>query len=216
LNILDQLNFLSWQLSRFNDLLLFTEIIISFIVLVFLVIRFNNKLWSQKLNHWRILEFIWTLLPVFVLMFLGYPSLKILYFTEAFNYSSSLSLKIIGHQWYWEYDFPEFIINLMRYPKIEAKNFRLAEREVLILPFNCNIRRMVTSQDVLHSWTLPSIGLKIDACPGRLNFFIIISKFPGAFIGQCSELCGVYHSWIPIFVEFNSFLLFHEWIKTLI
>lgn len=148
-----------------------------------------------------------------MLIFLGIPSLKILYIIEIYNFSSYLSLKVLGHQWYWEYRFSEFILTLIRYPKKISRLVRIGESTLLCLPIKCKIRVLISSFDVIHSWSLPSIGLKIDACPGRLNFFIIIIVQPSKHVGQCRELCGSYHSWIPIFLEVTTLNLFFEWIK---
>ncbi len=169
--------------------------------------------WFQNFKHWIILETIWTVTPVFVLLLLGFPSIKIVYSIELTNFFSNLTLKIIGFQWYWNYRFPEYEIQFDRYPKIISELFRLGESDLLVLPILVNIRFLISSNDVIHSWTLPSLSIKIDAIPGRLNLLRSQISFIGKHIGQCSELCGNYHSWIPIYVERTSIKIFTEWIK---
>lgn len=213
LNLINIVNIYCWNIDIYNDFVIFIELIIGTRTLVFIIARFISNNWIQTVSHWIALELIWTLFPALILIFLGVPSLKMLYIIEIFNFSSYLSLKVVGHQWYWEYNFSEFIINLISYPKLFTTYFRIGEAINLILPINCKIRVLVTSYDVIHSWSLPSIGLKIDACPGRLNFFIIIANQPGVYIGQCRELCGRYHSWIPILLEITSIAIYFEWVK---
>lgn len=214
LNIIDLSScFFTKEMDHYNNMVIYIELFIALRVLVFVYVCFVSKYWQQNFRHWVALELIWTVFPIVVLLFLGLPSLKILYITEIFNFTSSLNLKVTGHQWYWEYRIPEFIYNLDSYPFLDREYFRLGECDLLVLPFNCKIRSLMTSYDVLHSWALPSLGFKIDACPGRINFFIFISHYPRVHIGQCSELCGAYHSWIPIIIEFTSISLFLEWIK---
>lgn len=137
-----------------------------------------------------------------------------LYNIEIFNFSRNLALKVIGNQWYWEYSYPEFLIQVPRYPFQMSEHFRLGECDLLVLPFRVKVRALISSNDVLHSWALPSLGFKLDACPGRLNFIIFLTQLPGIHIGQCRELCGSLHSWMPIIVEFTSVALFIEWLKT--
>nr|YP_918976.1 cytochrome c oxidase subunit II [Romanomermis iyengari]ABL73795.1 cytochrome c oxidase subunit II [Romanomermis iyengari] len=215
LNLLNQMNFLNWKIYLFNDMVIFIESIIACMVFVFMVNSMYNKNWTQGFSHWLALELIWTVSPVLVLLFLGLPSLKLLYLSEIYNFSSHMTVKIMGHQWYWEYNFPEYNINIMGFPKILSKFIRLGEANILVLPFKMKIRSIISSSDVIHSWALPSMGFKMDAIPGRLNFYMLMFSIPGKFFGQCSELCGVYHSWMPIMIESNSISIFFEWMKTL-
>lgn len=173
-----------------------------------------NK-WFQNLKHWIFLELIWTITPVLILLLLGLPSIKILYRRELSNFSRSINIKVIGHQWYWEYSFPEFMVSFNSYPKMLINIFRLGERDVLIVPFKRRIRILLSSEDVIHAWAIPSANLKIDATPGRLNFMNLYFYLGGKHIGQCSELCGNYHSWIPIYLEVTSSGLFREWLKVI-
>lgn len=198
----------------YNNIVIIIELFICLLVRVGLLIIFTNKLWVTQFTHWVVLELLWTITPIIVLVLLGLPSLKILYLTEAWP-ETNLNLKVLGHQWYWEYRIPQLGVNFDCYPLLKRSFYRLGETESLILPLNCTIRRLTTSQDVIHSWCLPSLGFKVDACPGRLNYFNFRSYALLFAIGQCSELCGAYHSWIPIKLEFTRIRLFISYLKTL-
>nr|YP_913152.1 cytochrome c oxidase subunit II [Romanomermis culicivorax]ABL11579.1 cytochrome c oxidase subunit II [Romanomermis culicivorax] len=215
LNLMDQMNFLNWKIYLYNDVVIFIESIIAFMVFSFMISMSLNKSWTQSMGHWFALELIWTISPVLILLFLGLPSLKMLYFSEIYNFSSYLSLKVMGHQWYWEYSFPEFNTNILSFPKVLSELIRFGESILLVLPFNFKIRAIISSSDVIHSWALPSMSFKMDAIPGRLNFYMMMFMMPGKFIGQCSELCGTYHSWMPIYIETTSISLFFEWMKSI-
>nr|YP_009029830.1 cytochrome c oxidase subunit II [Botrylloides giganteus]CCO25724.1 cytochrome c oxidase subunit II [Botrylloides giganteus]CDM98952.1 cytochrome c oxidase subunit II [Botrylloides giganteus] len=156
------------------------------------------------------LEFTWTVVPAFLLYSLGVPSLYLMYFMEGAS-KYDLTLKVIGHQWYWSYElndfnsvveFDSYMVNLS---DLGVGDFRLLEVDnVVSLPFLSKVRVLVSSGDVLHAWALPSLGLKIDACPGRLNFMNVSCLRPSLVFGECSEICGVNHSFMPIGVEFVS------------
>lgn len=210
---MDLLNFCTWYLYPFNDLVIYVEVIIAINAIIIILISFFRNFWFQPLGDWLSLEIFWTFLPILILVFLGFPSLKILYFREIFRFSRKLSLKVTGHQWYWEYNYLEIIFNLIRYPKIIRDFVRLGESSMICLPFNIKIRILLTSEDVIHSWAIPSLGFKIDACPGRLNFFMLLFITPLKRFGQCRELCGSYHRWMPIYLEVTSVTLFLDWVK---
>nr|YP_615041.1 cytochrome c oxidase subunit II [Thaumamermis cosgrovei]ABF48143.1 cytochrome c oxidase subunit 2 [Thaumamermis cosgrovei]ABF48155.1 cytochrome c oxidase subunit 2 [Thaumamermis cosgrovei] len=212
LNLANQMNLVSWELDLYNDLVMLVELNTALSVFTYLSYVSSNK-WYQKLNHWGALELLWTLFPVSVLVVLGCPSLKMLYMQELYQFSSNLSVKVLGYQWYWSYDFLEWSVSLDSFPKMFSNLYRLGESELLVLPVSFNIRLLISSEDVIHSWTIPSLGVKMDATPGRLNFINILNNQPSKFIGQCSELCGNFHSWMPIYVEFSSTNIFIEWCK---
>lgn len=145
-----------------------------------------------------------------------YPSLKILYFIdEIFN--PYFSIKAIGHQWYWSYEYPEFNnyeINCYINNNLNINQFRLLETDNrLIIPFKISLRLVVSSIDVIHSWTIQSLGIKVDAVPGRINQLNLFSIRPGLFFGQCSEICGINHSFIPIILERTDYYNFINWIN---
>jgi len=150
------------------------------------------------------IETVWTILPSLLLVFIALPSLKNLYLIED-NKIPSITIKVTGHQWYWSYEYST--INLREIERfIDNSNIlRLIKtREILHLPVNTLIRSLISSADVIHSWTVPSIGIKVDALPGRLNQIFLLSKRIGLFTGQCSEICGTNHSFMPIIVIFSS------------
>ena len=167
---------------------------------------YTDKIWSNSNK----IELIWTFLPVSILIFLIIPSIRILYlFEEPDTKISLVSCKVIGHQWYWSYQITDSINNRLCFSSYiinrnsTSSPFYLLEVDNrLVLPFNTKVEILLTRKDVVHSWSIPSLGFKIDAIPGRLNLGVIRSLRPGVFWGQCSELCGVNHSFIPIMVEF--------------
>ena len=165
------------------------------------------------------LEFWWTLLPIIILFSLALPRIRLLYISETPYISPKLSLKVIGYQWYWGYqlsDFKniEFDSYILSNLNSENNNFRNLEVDNrVVLPINVVSRIIVTSNDVLHSWALPSFISKVDANPGRLNILFLNSLVPGIFYGQCREICGANHSFIPIVLEFSSSQNFKLWLN---
>lgn len=160
-------------------------------------------------------ELFWTSLPAFLLVFIAIPSIKTLYMIEELI-SPLITMKTIGYQWHWGYEYPNImsktITSIIRASK---KINLLTVSNNLVLPNLTPIRMIVTSKDVLHSWTIPSLGVKVDATPGRINQTILVIKRPGILIGQCSEICGTGHSFIPIVVERPNIKTFIDIIKFL-
>lgn len=217
---------------HFHNYLVFYIIFIGIAVcwlLYKIVIDFNvtkNPI-PLKFNHHSLLEIVWTILPAVVLVFIAVPSFSLLYSLDDLV-EPSLTVKIVGHQWYWSYEYsgdifadefgvvefdsyilPEsdFIADASRYGGL-----RLLETDNrVVLPIETHIRLLITSADVLHSWAVPSFGIKVDACPGRLSQASIFIKRPGVFYGQCSEICGVNHGFMPIVVHAIDPLLFEIW-----
>jgi len=210
-------------LLEFNKHILFVITIIVFLVgwLLFSTIfnyeEFNTPK-SQSFFHSNILEIVWTSLPALTLLNLASPSFTLLYSMDEIS-APEITVKVIGHQWFWSYEISDFdtILTCMNSNKTlkytcyllaeetisSQKNyfgfFRLLEtNKRVLLPSNTHLRLLVTSVDVLHSWTIPSFGVKIDACPGRLNQINVFLKRIGMFFGQCSEICGVNHGFMPI------------------
>lgn len=187
-------------------------IIILIIILVFVTYVFIYVLTSSRLDKYTVdshsLETIWTIVPIVILCFIAFPSLYLLYLIEDVS-SPSLSIKVIGHQWYWEYQYSnawssesfdsymlqDLTSNMVLFHALDVDNR-------LVLPTRVNLLFLVTSADVLHSWTIPSLGIKTDAIPGRLNSLISIRSFSGVYYGQCSEICGSNHRYMPIVLEF--------------
>lgn len=166
----------------------------------------------------QLIELVWTLAPAIILIIIALPSLKILYLLEETN-NPLITFKAIGHQWYWRYEYSdynkiEFDSYIKKTNTLINNEFRLLEVDNrIILPYNIKSRILVTSFDVIHSWTIPSIGIKIDGSPGRINQGNISLSRPGVYYGQCSEICGANHSFIPITLESVDLEYFINWIK---
>jgi len=149
------------------------------------------------------------------LIFLAIPSLKILYLTDELNFPI-ISVKVVGHQWYWSYEYNDF--NNLEFDSFILKDlnnrYRLLDVDNrLVLPLNNQIRFLVNSLDVIHSFAIPSLGIKVDAVPGRINQVRILINRPGLYYGQCSEICGVNHRFIPIVIERTNLKNFFNWVK---
>lgn len=176
-----------------------------------------NKFTCRSLVEGQEIETIWTIIPAIILVFLALPSLRLLYLLDEVG-DCGLTVKSIGHQWYWSYEYSDFLdIEFDSYiiptNELERGDFRLLEVDHrVVLPTQTDIRVLVTSADVIHSWTVPSLGVKADAVPGRLNQLRFYIKYPGIFYGQCSEICGANHSFIPIVVEAIPLENFMEWV----
>jgi cytochrome c oxidase subunit 2 len=252
----------SWQLSfqdpaspimegiinLHHDIMFILVFVAVFVITVmyFIIVHFEHTEYTPKfsyepLMHNTKLEFIWTLVPCLILMLLAMPSFALIYSLDDMA-TAKMTIKVIGHQWYWTYEYGEIADDntLLTDPSTQKpKNFdsymisednleapanakklarqlkakhnvmipelrvlRLLEVDNrLILPWNEHIRIMITSTDVLHSWAVPSLGIKMDACPGRLNQVSLFINRPGIFYGQCSEICGINHAFMPICIE---------------
>nr|YP_010836243.1 cytochrome c oxidase subunit II [Paradoxopsyllus custodis]WGC90505.1 cytochrome c oxidase subunit 2 [Paradoxopsyllus custodis] len=205
------------QLMFFHNHSMLIIILITIMVGYLMSSLFFNKFTNRMLMESNNIEIIWTVLPAFMLIFIALPSLRLLYLLDDLN-NPLITLKTIGHQWYWSYEYSDFNnIEFDSYmiPSTEMldNNFRLLDVDNrIILPFNSQIRILITATDVLHSWTIPSIGIKVDATPGRLNQSNFLINRPGLFFGQCSEICGANHSFMPIVLESISLNSFIKWI----
>lgn len=178
-------------------------ILISVItILSFKIIKMSYlKHFNQFLLESQEIELFWTSIPALILIFIAIPSLKTLYLIEE-NMSTLLTIKTTGFQWYWNYDYSNNIEKKIRasfYNSIKIRSE--TTNNALIIPRIIPTRILISSKDVIHSWTLPALGVKSDATPGRINQIIFIVKRPRIIIGQCSEICGAGHSFIPIFIE---------------
>jgi len=189
-------------------------------IIVFIIF---NKYININLLERQIIERIWTIIPAIILIQIAIPSLLLLYILDE-SIDSSLTLKVIGHQWYWRYEYSdiwsisnntilEFDSYIIPSNELENRIFRLLDVDNrTIIPFNIHVRILISSADVLHSWTVPSLGVKADAIPGRLNQVKFIRQRPGIFFGQCSEICGANHRFIPIVIEIININSFLNWI----
>jgi len=208
------------QLISFHDHTLIILTLVITVVSYALFTIITNKYTNRYLIEAQQIETVWTILPAVILLFLALPSLRILYLTDETR-NPRLTIKSIGHQWYWRYEYTDFIdIEIDSYivptSDLAPGEFRLLEVDNrVVLPINMEIRILVTGADVIHAWTVPALGVKVDAVPGRLNQLRFTINQPGVFYGQCSEICGANHSFIPISIESVNIKSFINWIKTI-
>nr|AII02497.1 cytochrome c oxidase subunit II [Doa sp. MJT-2014] len=206
------------QIIFFHDHTLIILIMITILVGYLLLSLFFNNFINRFLLEGQMIEVIWTILPAITLIFIALPSLRLLYLLDELN-NPLITLKSIGHQWYWSYEYSdfkniEFDSYMIPMNEMSPNNFRLLDVDNrIILPMNNQIRIMVTATDVIHSWTIPSLGIKVDANPGRLNQTNFFINRPGIYYGQCSEICGANHSFMPIVIESISIKNFINWIN---
>nr|AWV84279.1 cytochrome oxidase subunit II [Alarcta quadrimacula] len=218
MNLQDALSPLMEQLIFFHDHTLVILIVITMIVGYMMGTLIFNNMINRLLLENQLIELVWTLLPAMTLIFIALPSLRLLYLLDEVN-MPLLTVKIIGHQWYWSYEYSDFSnVEFDSYmkPTVDLKidEFRLIETDNhLVLPFNTQIRLVITSSDVLHSWAMPSLGVSVDAVPGRLNQSAIMINRPSLMYGQCSEICGANHSFMPIVIESVGSSMFLKWLK---
>nr|QTC08229.1 cytochrome c oxidase subunit II [Nigronia serricornis] len=219
LNLQDSASPLMEQLTFFHDHTLLILIMITILVGYLMSTLFFNKFTNRLLLEGQTIEIIWTILPAITLIFIALPSLRLLYLLDEIS-DPSITLKSIGHQWYWSYEYSdfsdvEFDSYMIPSNEMNMNGFRLLDVDNrIILPMLSQIRILVTAADVLHSWTIPALGVKIDATPGRLNQASFFINRPGLFYGQCSEICGANHSFMPIVIESIPTTKFIQWIKT--
>nr|ALO70699.1 cytochrome c oxidase subunit 2 [Medon apicalis] len=205
------------QLMFFHDhslmILLMITVMVGYLMLSILINKFNYR----YLLEGQEIELIWTLIPAIILIFIALPSLRLLYLLDE-TINPLITMKTIGHQWYWSYEYSdfknvEFDSYMIPANELSISGFRLLDVDNRIaIPYKSQIRLMVTAADVLHSWTIPSISVKIDATPGRLNQMSFFLNRTGIFYGQCSEICGANHSFMPIVMESISTEYFIKWI----
>nr|UYB78719.1 cytochrome c oxidase subunit II [Ornithodoros turicata] len=205
------------QLIFFHDHSMTIIVLITLITLYMIMNVVLNSMTSRFLMEGQEIETLWTIIPAVILIYIALPSLRLLYLMEE-SFYPSISMKVIGHQWYWSYEYPDFNIELDSFmiPNFNENlsTFRLLDVDNrIILPYNTNMRILITSADVIHSWTIPTLGVKMDAVPGRLNQISTMASRPGIFYGQCSEICGANHSFMPISMEVTSLNNFLNWIK---
>nr|QTA72658.1 cytochrome c oxidase subunit II [Acanthodactylus aureus] len=209
------------ELLHFHDHALMIVFLISALVLYVISLMLSTKLTHTNNMDAQEVEMVWTILPAIILILIALPSLRILYLMDEIN-NPHLTIKALGHQWYWSYEYTDYE-NLMfdsymiQTPDLNPGNFRLLEVDHrMVIPMESPIRILVSAEDVLHSWAVPALGIKTDAVPGRLNQATLITSFPGLFYGQCSEICGSNHSFMPIVVESTPLSYFEKWSSTMI
>nr|YP_009971697.1 cytochrome c oxidase subunit II [Palaestes abruptus]QNG56277.1 cytochrome c oxidase subunit II [Palaestes abruptus]QNG56407.1 cytochrome c oxidase subunit II [Palaestes abruptus] len=206
------------QLSFFHDHTLMILVIITVLVGQLMFNLFFNKFIHRFLLENQSIEMIWTIIPAIILIFIALPSLRLIYILDEIN-NPIITIKTMGHQWYWSYEYSdfkniEFDSYMIPINEMNLFNFRLLDVDNrMLIPFNSQIRILVSSTDVIHSWTIPALGVKIDATPGRLNQISFSSNRSGLYYGQCSEICGANHSFMPIVMESISIKSFINWIS---
>jgi cytochrome c oxidase subunit 2 len=207
-------------LNYFHDyIIVILLLIITFVTYIFLYVSVSPHMDKYTIDS-HVLETIWTVIPIVILLFIAFPSLGLLYLIEEVS-KPSLTVKVVGHQWYWEYQYSNswFNYSFDSYMVHELDSaplyYTLDVDNRLVLPTMANILFLITSADVLHSWTVPTLGIKVDAMPGRLNYLTSKSMFSGVYYGQCSEICGSNHSFIPIVLEFVPIASYLSYISTL-
>nr|YP_010956825.1 cytochrome c oxidase subunit II [Nealotus tripes]WMY89970.1 cytochrome c oxidase subunit II [Nealotus tripes]WNH17177.1 cytochrome c oxidase subunit II [Nealotus tripes]BAN83714.1 cytochrome c oxidase subunit II [Nealotus tripes] len=204
------------ELLHFHDHALMIVLLISVCVLYIIPATISAKLTDKYILDSQEIEVIWTVLPAIILILIALPSLRILYIMDEINYPH-LTIKAVGHQWYWSYEYTDyedlgFDSYMIPTQDLTPGQFRLLDADHrMVTPVESPIRVLVCAEDVLHSWAVPSLGVKMDAVPGRLNQTAFIASRPGVFYGQCSEICGANHSFMPIVVEAVPLEHFENW-----
>jgi len=211
------------QIHEFNNMLLWIQFVIVALVLgilAYIIVRFNEKKnpVASKTAHNTLLEIVWTSIPIIILVIIAIPSIKLLYYADKAQ-DPEMTLKVVGHQWYWSYVYPdhgEFEFDSVRIPEEDLEEGQprlLAVDNRVVLPVDTTVQVLISSDDVIHNWAVPSLGLKLDATPGRTNETWVKITQEGAYYGMCSELCGVNHGFMPIQIEAVSKERFAEWVK---
>lgn len=211
-----------------HDIIFFYLVVILvgvFWILGSILYTYNNnksKIIHKYLNHGTLIELIWTITPALILIAIAFPSFRLLYLLDEVT-SPTITIKVTGHQWYWSYEYSDYVTEsgesiefdsyMIPESDLELGQFRLLDVDQrLIIPVDTHIRLIVTAADVLHDYAVPSLGIKIDAVPGRLNQTSMFADREGVFYGQCSEICGVYHGFMPTSVESVSAEKYLSWL----
>jgi cytochrome c oxidase subunit 2 len=209
------------RITDFHQLLLVIITLVTLFVLgllAYTIVKFSakNNPVPSKTTHHTTIEVIWTVVPVIILVIIAVPSFKLLYYSDVVP-KADMTIKAIGNQWYWTYEYPDdgkftFDANMIPDEDLKKGQKRLLETDTsVVVPVNTTVRVQVTAADVLHAWAVPAFGVKIDAVPGRLNETWFKATKEGTYYGQCSELCGVNHGFMPIKVEVVSKSKFSAW-----
>nr|QHD48184.1 cytochrome c oxidase subunit II [Hydrophis melanocephalus] len=203
-----------------HDHVLLLTCLMSLVILVFTITTTTSTLThNDPTEEAEQLESAWTAAPIMILILTALPSVRSLYLMEEV-FNPYLTIKTTGHQWYWNYEYSDgtqlsFDSYMVQTTDLQNGSPRLLEADHrMIMPTGLQIRMVVTAEDVLHSWTIPSLGVKVDAVPGRLNQLPLASSRSGVFFGQCSEICGANHSFMPIAVESTPLNQFELWLTS--
>ena len=195
----------------FYLVLIIIAVLWMILAITYFFISSKNKFVHKFLRHGTLIEIIWTITPAFVLIAIAFPSFQLLYLMDEVI-DPAITIKAIGHQWYWSYEYSDYVNKnneflefdsyMVPTDELNEGDLRLLEVDNrIIVPIQTHIRVVVTAADVLHSWAVPSLGVKIDCVPGRLNQTSMIIKREGVYYGQCSEICGVQHGFMPIVIQ---------------
>ena len=213
------------RITDFHNMMLWiiaAIVLFVFILLTIIVLRFNKKANPEAatFSHNVPLEIVWTLIPVIILIVISIPSMKLLYYTDR-TAEPEMTLKVTGYQWYWGYEYVDhdgLSFNAYMIPDDEIDPSKgekrlLSTDNKVVLPIDTNIQILVTSADVIHAFAVPALGLKTDAVPGRLNETWVRITKPGIYYGQCSELCGKDHAYMPSEIHAVTKEEFEAWVK---
>jgi cytochrome c oxidase subunit II len=211
------------QLTDFHNLLVVVITGITLLVLallIYVMVRFNSRSnpAPTRTSHNTVIEVLWTVVPVIILVIIAVPSFKVLYYMDK-TQDAEMTLKVTGRQWYWDYSYPDqgdigFSSYMIPDEEIKPGQKRLLEVDNrIVLPVDTNIRILVTAGDVIHSWAMPALGIKKDAIPGRINETWARIDKEGVYYGQCSEICGTNHGFMPIAIEAVSKERFQQWVE---
>lgn len=210
-----------------HDLMFFICVISIFVTwMLFRTLWHFNYLQNSKastMTHGTLIEMVWTITPAFILLIIAIPSFSLLYAMDEVI-SPAITIKTLGHQWYWSYEYSDYINEEGDF--LEFDSYMLPEEDLtigqlrllevdnrMVIPVNTHVRIIVSAADVLHSWAIPSLGIKCDAIPGRLNQTSLFIKREGIYYGQCSEICGINHGFMPIVIEAVSLKNYINWIS---
>ena len=218
----DALSPVAHRMHDFHDILMVIITAITLFVLalmIYVVIRFNRKSnpVPSKTSHNTMIEVVWTLAPIIILLIIAIPSMSLLYYGDRVE-KADMTLKAIGYQWYWGYEYVDeegvaFDAVMLEADQLKEGQPRLlATDNTLVLPVDTNIRILVTAEDVLHAWAMPAFGVKMDAVPGRINETWMRIEKEGMYYGQCSELCGTRHGFMPIMIKAVSKEEYAKWL----
>ncbi|MEC9347024.1 MAG: cytochrome c oxidase subunit II [Pseudomonadota bacterium] len=207
----------------FNNLVFWIIVVITLFVLgllIWVMVRYNERANPKpaKFSHNTLVEVLWTGIPVLILVVIAIPSFKLLYASDKVD-DAEMTLKVTGYQWYWGYEYPDhggfsFEALMKQDSELKGDELRLLTTDnVVVLPVGTKIQVLVTAADVGHSWALPAAGMKVDGWPGRVNHMHIYFEKPGTYYGQCSELCGQNHGFMPIMIKAVSKDEFAAWVK---
>jgi cytochrome c oxidase subunit II len=212
------------DLTHLHDILLYICFgipIFVLLLLLYICLRYNKKAnpVPSKNSHNTPLEIIWTVLPAIILIVIAIPSIKALYYADKIP-ETEMTIKVVGRQWFWQYAYPDhdniaFDSYMINDADIKPGQIRLLEVDNrVVVPINTSIKVLITGGDVIHSWAVPALGVKTDAIPGRLNQTWINITKPGVYYGQCSELCGINHAFMPIAIEAVTKEDFDAWVAS--